>query len=663
MVAAASEHDGSTRKSTRSSVAAPQLIFDDGSRAVRENPAPSPPSPLVAPQQPRTTTSAAAGRDESITIRDFYEIDRMVEEINNLKTKTTQESLVASSTPVWKDRIALQFPDELLSDAAEVCWALEDALSPAGTLVFTLGDTTYQSCCPDQVAAAHLEADCIIHYGHACLSTCSLPVLYSFGRADMALERAVPAVVQAINHHHRAHYSSGVFKLVVLYEVQYHAQINMFAQQLREQASVEVVCGQIPKLAAAVSNITKTTSSCDNNNNTGTCGSDQCCQSSSMAPTSADEVHTHEPSHSLAQCSNDQPLLAAQSQESSNITATTTRTTTTTCFTMGGLELPSDCWDGTTPFTLLFVGDDSSLQFRNIILRFLSKKTAANRYWVWKPEQQQLITDENDNQNENDSTNHSVITSRFQRLLNRRFYLVQKARMATVFGILVANLSDPSMRHVVQALDRLIRNTQQHQHQQQSDHRKSYIFAVGKINPAKLANFAEIDCFVLVACPEHALLVNDRDFVTPIITPIELSMALGVTEWGNVEYSLNAAQDLLLQCNHGNGDGGKNDDGDDSESSDAPYFNPVSGQYESLFISRRRESNGDIRQDDNENESNNHTNLSEFPGQGVLTTYRSAAADFLKQREYQGLQVQVGQTEVRVATPGQEGIASNYNDR
>ena len=36
-------------------------------------------------------------------------------------------------------------------------------------------------------------------------------------------------------------------------------------------------------------------------------------------------------------------------------------------------------------------------------------------------------------------------------------------------------------------------------------HKKSYTVSVGKLNPAKLANFAEIECFVLVACPENSV--------------------------------------------------------------------------------------------------------------------------------------------------------------
>lgn len=39
-----------------------------------------------------------------------------------------------------------------------------------------------------------------------------------------------------------------------------------------------------------------------------------------------------------------------------------------------------------------------------------------------------------------------------------------------------------------------------------SHHKKSYTVAVGKLNPAKLANFIEVECFVLVACPENSMI-------------------------------------------------------------------------------------------------------------------------------------------------------------
>lgn len=54
-----------------------------------------------------------------------------------------------------------------------------------------------------------------------------------------------------------------------------------------------------------------------------------------------------------------------------------------------------------------------------------------------------------------------------------------------------------------------------------------YVFSVGKINPAKLANFEHVDVFVLVACPENSLLDwKTGQFFKPIATPYELHLAL-----------------------------------------------------------------------------------------------------------------------------------------
>jgi hypothetical protein len=36
--------------------------------------------------------------------------------------------------------------------------------------------------------------------------------------------------------------------------------------------------------------------------------------------------------------------------------------------------------------------------------------------------------------------------------------------------------------------------------------KKSYTISVGKLNPAKLGNFMEIEAWVLVACPENSLI-------------------------------------------------------------------------------------------------------------------------------------------------------------
>lgn len=108
----------------------------------------------------------------------------------------------------WK-RIALQFPDDMLADAPRVFERLRDGLKheraarAAATSedekpeekeekLCILGDTSYGSCCVDEVAAEHTDADVVVHYGRACLSpTARLPVIYVFTAKSLHLDAVV----------------------------------------------------------------------------------------------------------------------------------------------------------------------------------------------------------------------------------------------------------------------------------------------------------------------------------------------------------------------------------------------------------------------------------------------------------------------------------------
>ena len=57
--------------------------------------------------------------------------------------------------------------------------------------------------------------------------------------------------------------------------------------------------------------------------------------------------------------------------------------------------------------------------------------------------------------------------------------------------------------------------------------KKPYTISVGKLNVAKLANFLDIDVFVLVACPETTALIDGKEFLKPIISPYEFGLSLG----------------------------------------------------------------------------------------------------------------------------------------
>ena len=96
----------------------------------------------------------------------------------------------------------------------------------------------------------------------------------------------------------------------------------------------------------------------------------------------------------------------------------------------------------------------------------------------------------------------------------RRYAVVQKARDSDVYGILVGTLGvgtytfsysqslasdkpdSAAYLPLISRIRKLLTLTQ----------KKSYTISVGKLSPSKLANFLEIECFVLVACPENSLI-------------------------------------------------------------------------------------------------------------------------------------------------------------
>ena len=148
-----------------------------------------------------------------------------------------------------------------------------------------------------------------------------------------------------------------------------------------------------------------------------------------------------------------------------------------------------------------------------------------------------------------------IESGRTNRLLMRRYAVVQRARDADVIGILVGTLgvgqSSPysiplssSLSHLRSAnylplishLRDIIKRA----------HKKSYTLSVGKINPAKLGNFLEVECFVLVACPENSLL-DAKDFLRPIVTPYELEVALQPEQTWTGRYVLDFEQLLREQ--------------------------------------------------------------------------------------------------------------------
>ncbi|XP_059296124.1 uncharacterized protein LOC132049378 [Lycium ferocissimum] len=111
--------------------------------------------------------------------------------------------------------------------------------------------------------------------------------------------------------------------------------------------------------------------------------------------------------------------------------------------------------------------------------------------------------------------------SQQKRILKRRYFLIEKAKDASIIGILVGTLGVAGYLHMIHQMKDLITRAG----------KKAYTFVMGRPNPAKLANFPECDVFIYVSCAQTALL-DSKEFLAPVITPYEAMIAFGRgNEW------------------------------------------------------------------------------------------------------------------------------------
>ena len=165
--------------------------------------------------------------------------------------------------------------------------------------------------------------------------------------------------------------------------------------------------------------------------------------------------------------------------------------------------------------------------------------------------------------------------------LRRRYALVTRLPAIPVLGILINTLSVSNYMAALQHCQKLISQAG----------KKSYTFVVGKVNPAKLANFAEIGAWVVIGCWESSL-IESKEFLAPLVTPFELEVGLmgdQARQWSG-EWISNF-QDVVERAREhdDNTNGTKEDSGerrwDEEESDDEPPdFDLRTGRY----VSRSR---------------------------------------------------------------------------
>lgn len=115
----------------------------------------------------------------------------------------------------------------------------------------------------------------------------------------------------------------------------------------------------------------------------------------------------------------------------------------------------------------------------------------------------------------NENSLKQIISPLASNWMRRRYFYVEKCKDAQSLGIVVGTLSTEGYLDVVNHIQNLARNRGI----------RTYLLSVGKVNPAKLANFMEIDCFAFVGCPENNIYTS-REFYKPLLSIFEVELAL-----------------------------------------------------------------------------------------------------------------------------------------
>ncbi|KAB8255938.1 hypothetical protein BDV32DRAFT_141601 [Aspergillus pseudonomiae] len=381
--------------------------------------------PITTQEAPRTLS------DEELSIT--YDIDRTLKEIREARYR----------------RIALQFPDDMLPDAPRVFQLLSRGLDKRNATdgnvshtqkdgasttaesdglahsvsqlniadttetspkLYILADTSYGTCCVDEVAAEHVNADVVVHYGRSCLSpTSRLPVIYVFTHKPLPIDPVVRAFQET--------YPDLTTKVILAADVTYTDHIPAVYSRLVNEGYTNLFATDL----------------------------------------------VHNPSSAIPNRTVPDSVR----------------------------ETP----DSLSEWQLFHISDPPTA-----LLMTLASRVASIHIYP---------TDDLQNENVKPLPASTAIA------LRRRYATLTRLSTAPIFGILVNTLSVKNYLHIVEHVKQKIAEAG----------KKSYMFVVGKLNAAKVANFSEIDGWVVIGCWESSL-VDSKDFWKPVITPFELELAL-----------------------------------------------------------------------------------------------------------------------------------------
>ncbi|KAE8445730.1 hypothetical protein EG329_012909 [Mollisiaceae sp. DMI_Dod_QoI] len=459
------------------------------------------------PTPPSASSNGPRLTDEELW--NIYELERTAREIRDGGFK----------------RVALQFPDGMLKDAPRISQSLEKEVARLPTIAqqkneaasletsfnelqlgqkgeeaikigkgshnehapaervrfYILADTSYGSCCVDEIAAEHVNADVVVHYGRSCLSpTARLPVIYVFTTHPLSIED----VVQTIE----ATFPAKDEKVVLMADITYNNHIPSLREALISKGYQNLLTPEV----------------------------------------------IHDPSS----------VIPNRKVEE-------------------GIDLKS--------YSLFHISDPPAA-----LLLTLSSR--VKEMFIYPTTSSPSTS----------TAPQKAIRTNTTLSLRRRYALLTSLSTCPIFGILINTLSVKNYLSTATSIRALI----------SSAGKKSYTFVVGKINAAKIANFAEVGGWVVVGCWESSL-VESGEFFRPVITPFELGLVLmgdGKRVWdGDWRGDFGGVEELVesgIVVNKGDEETGKEEevgleqkgkeadvDEDSEEESEPPEFDLRTGRY------------------------------------------------------------------------------------
>ena len=188
------------------------------------------PAPALLTYQDETTFAryeeAAKPRDH-LLLPQNHSYDDYVAEVTRFYQL---EELATNIANLSYNKVTLQFPDELICDSATVVHILQKLVP--GRQFWVLADTLYSPCCIDEVAAEHVNADVVVHFGNACLNpVATLPAIYVLGRPQVDLSE----VSKALDNYASEEPDT---PLIVMGDTQYAWKLNELAGLLKADVVV-----------------------------------------------------------------------------------------------------------------------------------------------------------------------------------------------------------------------------------------------------------------------------------------------------------------------------------------------------------------------------------------------------------------------------------------